>query len=89
MDDLATHANCSNSTIRDFEAHRRQPHKNRLTAIRQALEIAGMIFYEEPAKGTAGVSGPVEAIAKEAKKKPPGRVRRSSGNARKGRVRAA
>src|SRR6185312_13764540 len=57
MDDLATRANCSNSTIRDFEAGRREPHRNRLATIRQALEMAGIVFTESGDK--AGVVGPL------------------------------
>jgi len=56
MNDLAGHANCSNSTIRDFEAHRREPHKNRLMSIQQALEAAGIVFTGDPG-GMVGIAG--------------------------------
>lgn len=90
MDDLAARANCSNSTIRDFEARRRQPHQNRLTAIRQALEVAGMVFGMAVDGHTATVAGPVlppVEAAKPVEKKPPGRVIRSGGTKRKGKAR--
>lgn len=59
MDDLAKLANCSNSTIRDFEAARRVPHKNRLGPIRQALEIAGIVFTGDDGAATMGIAGPI------------------------------
>jgi hypothetical protein len=94
MDDLAGRANCSNSTIRDFEARRREPHKNRLAAIRQALEVAGMVFSVGAGGDTAMVSGPIQAPVENpavapVKKKPPGRASRSSGRKRKVKARAA
>jgi ribosome-binding protein aMBF1 (putative translation factor) len=42
--DLAAKAQVSSSTIRDFEAGRRVPHANNLTAIRRVLEEVGMQF---------------------------------------------
>lgn len=57
MDDLAGKANVSNSTIRDFEAGRREPHRNRLAVMRQALEAAGIIFTGKPSDDTAGIAG--------------------------------
>lgn len=84
MDDLAGRANCSNSTVRDFEAGRREPHRNRLATIRQALEAAGIVFSQSGTK--AGIAGPVQEPApKEAKpvektlgrKRPSGRKRRA------------
>lgn len=87
MDALAARANCSNSTIRDFEAHRREPHRNRLAAIRQALEVAGIVFSVSDNGTMATVSGPVKPPDKAAapeKIKPPGRSRRSGGTKRKG-----
>lgn len=82
MDDLAARANCSNSTVRDFEAHRREPHRNRLATIRQALEQAGIVF-SETANGKASVAGPVRESAPEPETKPPGPKARPSGNKRK------
>jgi transcriptional regulator with XRE-family HTH domain len=42
--DLGARANLSESTIRDFEKGRRVPTVNNLTAIRSALEAAGVEF---------------------------------------------
>jgi transcriptional regulator with XRE-family HTH domain len=84
MDDLATRANCSNSTVRDFEAARREPHRNRLATIRQALEVAGIVFSSDGAK--AGIVGPVAVALPETKvneKKTPGRAGRSGGTKRR------
>lgn len=41
---LASQANLSESTIRDFEKGRRVPSVNNLAAIRSALEAAGVEF---------------------------------------------
>ena len=57
MDDLGKHANCSNSTIRDYEAGRRLPHQNRLAAIRQALEMAGIVFTGADGDTMVGIAG--------------------------------
>ena len=59
MDGLASRANCSNSTIRDYEAGRREPHRNRLASIRQALEMAGIVFAGDDGADKAGIAGPV------------------------------
>lgn len=89
MDDLATRANCSNSTIRDYEAKRRTPHQNRLNGIRQALEEAGIVFSES--NTMAAVAGPIVAAvaAEKPQRKPSGREARSDGNRRKIKRRAA
>jgi transcriptional regulator with XRE-family HTH domain len=42
--ELGTRSNLSESTIRDFEKGRRVPSPNNLTAIRSALEAAGVEF---------------------------------------------
>jgi transcriptional regulator with XRE-family HTH domain len=47
---LATKAKVSTSTILDFEAKRRMPHPNNLTAIQAVLETAKIRFI-----GTTGV----------------------------------
>lgn len=51
---LAEAAGVSLSTVKDFEAGRRQPVPNNLTAIRAALEAAGVEFIPEDGGG-AGV----------------------------------
>ena len=51
---LAEAAGVSLSTVKDFEAGRRQPVPNNLTAIRAALEAAGVEFIPENG-GCAGV----------------------------------
>jgi hypothetical protein len=56
MDDLAGRAHVSNSTIRDYEAHRRTPIQNNLDAITRALEAEGIIFSGAPG-GTMGIAG--------------------------------
>lgn len=43
---LAENANLSESTIRDFEKGRRVPSPNNLSAIRRALEAAGIEFID-------------------------------------------
>jgi transcriptional regulator with XRE-family HTH domain len=42
--ELGARANLSESTIRDFEKGRRVPTANNLTAVRSALEAAGVEF---------------------------------------------
>ena len=49
--ELAEAANLGLSTIRDFEKKRRIPHINNLTAIRAALESAGVEFIPENGSG--------------------------------------
>ncbi|MGY4800169.1 helix-turn-helix transcriptional regulator [Teichococcus aerofrigidensis] len=51
---LAEAAKVSRMTVVDFEAGRRSPHANNLTAIRAALEAAGVEFIAENGGG-AGV----------------------------------
>ena len=57
MEDLATRANVSPSTVRDFEAGRRSPHRNRLAQIRQALEIEGIGLIFDPEGVATGITG--------------------------------
>jgi transcriptional regulator with XRE-family HTH domain len=56
MDDLATRAHVSNSTIRDFEAGRRTPIQNNLEAIRRSMEVEGIVF-SGAVDGTLSVAG--------------------------------
>ncbi|WP_414676683.1 helix-turn-helix transcriptional regulator [Mesorhizobium sp.] len=51
---LAKAARVSRATVVDFERGVRIPHRNNLTAIREALEAAGIQFIEENGGG-AGV----------------------------------
>jgi len=47
QDALAKIANVGVSTVRDFEAGRREPTRNNLTAMRVALEEGGVSFFED------------------------------------------
>ncbi|WP_183752397.1 helix-turn-helix domain-containing protein [Pseudochelatococcus contaminans] len=51
---LANAANVSRNTVVSFEKGQRTPNPNNLTAIRTALETAGVIFVDENGEG-AGV----------------------------------
>lgn len=44
QEQLATEATVGVSTVRDFEAGRREPTRNNLAAIRAVLELAGFQF---------------------------------------------
>ena len=51
QDALAKAASVGVSTVRDFEAGRREPTRNNLTAMRAALEAAGIAFVDGPSSG--------------------------------------
>ena len=48
QDRLAKAASVGVSTVRDFEAGRREPTRNNLTAMKAALESGGISFVDEP-----------------------------------------
>ncbi len=50
-DDLARRAEVAIATLADFEVGRRQPHPRTITAIRTALEAAGVEFTNGDAPG--------------------------------------
>lgn len=57
QDQLAKAANVGVSTVRDFEAGRRDPTRNNLAAMRAALESGGISFINsEKQKGLAAES---------------------------------
>jgi ribosome-binding protein aMBF1 (putative translation factor) len=56
QEDLAKRASVSLSTVRDFEKHRRTPIANNLSAIRRALEEAGVTLLFAPDGKATGVT---------------------------------
>lgn len=50
QDRLAKAASVGVSTVRDFEAGRREPTRNNLTAMKAALETGGVSFFEDSEK---------------------------------------
>ncbi|RXT48547.1 helix-turn-helix domain-containing protein [Bradyrhizobium betae] len=47
QDALAKSANVGVSTVRDFEAGRREPTRNNLAAMKAALETGGIAFVDD------------------------------------------
>jgi transcriptional regulator with XRE-family HTH domain len=56
QDQLAKAATVGVSTVRDYEAGRREPTRNNLTAIQAALENGGISFIEDDK--TCGIAVP-------------------------------
>jgi DNA-binding transcriptional regulator YiaG len=56
QDALAKAANVGVSTVRDFEAGRREPTRNNLTAMKAALETGGISFVDDDKK--RGIEAP-------------------------------
>jgi DNA-binding transcriptional regulator YiaG len=61
QDALAKSANVGVSTVRDFEAGRREPTRNNLTAMQAALEKGGVSFFEDPAESGIKVARSTES----------------------------
>jgi hypothetical protein len=64
---LAKSASVGVSTVRDFEAGRREPTRNNLTAMRVALEEGGVSFFEDYKE--SGIKVPRSTGADESGKK--------------------
>ena len=56
QDALAKSANVGVSTVRDFEAGRREPTRNNLTAMQAALEKGGISFSDDDKSSGINVS---------------------------------
>jgi DNA-binding transcriptional regulator YiaG len=61
QDALAKAASVGVSTVRDFEANRRDPTRNNLTAMRTALEAGGVSFFEDTAESGIKVARSTES----------------------------
>jgi DNA-binding transcriptional regulator YiaG len=60
QDALARAANVGVSTVRDFEAGRREPTRNNLAAMKAALETGGISFVDDDRK--RGIQATLDAI---------------------------
>ena len=64
---LGAKANVSEGTVRDFEAGRRVPTADKLSAIQSALELAGVAFLGD---GETGEGGPGVRLRKSTAPRP-------------------
>jgi DNA-binding transcriptional regulator YiaG len=62
QDALAKAASVGVSTVRDFEAGRREPTRNNLTAMRTVLEAGGVSFFDDQAESGIKVARSTESV---------------------------